>query len=163
MGAASLETKYQCVQSRYLWVCYEIAANWKSRYLGPVGIRSRLLHFGLTDATLCCGEIGLLLYSGSTQVHNGEGKNDGRKVMVCEELCPHYNWTICSCCRISLFPLNQYIYASVPWLNCGVLLVHSGCLFVRAMVFPQPPKCLGNPPFICKKVILCCMLLYLCP
>lgn len=61
-----------------------------SRYLGPF-LLSRLLRFGLTDATLCWNEIGLWVYSGNTQVHNGEVKMMEEKVMVCEEPCPHYN------------------------------------------------------------------------
>lgn len=68
---------------------------WATFLFGPF-LLSRLKHLGLTDATLCFGEIGLWLFADSKQVCNGEIKN----------ACPHYNWTIYCSCRINVFFLH---------------------------------------------------------
>ena len=75
------------------------------RYLGSF-LRSGLLHLGLTDATLCLKEIGLLVYSGSTQVHNGGVKMMEEKWRLVESLVLIIIEQFVAVVGLSLFSFN---------------------------------------------------------
>lgn len=136
LGAVSLETKYQWVLNwcdsrgqKRSYNCYEIAVAaadlevcevLKSRYLGPF-LRSRLLHFGLTDATLCWNEIGLWVYSGSTQVHNGEVKMMEEKWWFVKSHVLIIIEQFVAVVGLTLFFLNYYTH------QCPLIKLRAAC------------------------------------
>ncbi len=88
-----------------------------SRYSGSF-LSSRLLHFGLTDATLCWNEIGLWVYSGNTQVHNSEVKMMEEKWWFVKSHVLIIIEQFIAVVGLVYFPWTN-THSSVPWLNCG--------------------------------------------